>query len=420
MRWVVWSAILSITFVAGLAVGYSGHGRDALKAAFQRLPAELPGSGLGIPSDSSLVYSTYAGITGYDAYASRQGESMFAAVPRIPGLGPDGVSDLISLRAAGDVADRRRRLVAEIWGWPDLSTTARPDHVATGAVDPEFTGLPDLESIDRLEIGLAYELRSVAYHFHARRPNGGLVIFHSGHEDEGFVSGRAEIGRFLAEGYSVLALAMPLKGLNMPDPPFIDHPRFGPMQVTGNHNMFALLEDDRYSPLHLFLHPVLASVNYLEERYDYRSLAMVGLSGGGWVTTVYSALDPRIERSFPVAGTLPFHLRAVEPRLGWGDWEQSMSPIYRQVNYLDLYVLGGAGHGRRQVQILNQYDSCCFAGIGARSYVSAVSDRIDELDQGGDFDLVIDDSHVGHSISDAALTLILADLEGVLPDRGHR
>ena len=32
---------------------------------------------------------------------------------------------------------------------------------------------------------------------------------------------------------------------------------------------------------------------------------MVGISGGGWTTGVYSALDPRIEKSFVVAGTAP-------------------------------------------------------------------------------------------------------------------
>ena len=36
---------------------------------------------------------------------------------------------------------------------------------------------------------------------------------------------------------------------------------------------------------------------------------MIGLSGGGWTTTVYAAIDPRIVKSIPVAGTLPLYLR---------------------------------------------------------------------------------------------------------------
>ena len=412
MRWPTVVAIVSFTFLAGLAVGYAGLGRDALKAALARLP-----TGLDVPAGNRPVYSRYVEITGYDVYETRAGASLFEAVPEIPGLEPDGLSDLIALRDADDVTARRRRLVDEIWGRPDFPSAARPDRVTRTIGDPEFSELPGLASIDRLETVLAYGLKSVAYHLHATRPNGGLVIYHSGHEDEGFIAARSEIGRFLGEGFSVLAFAMPLKGLNMPDPPFIDHRRFGPMQVTGNHNMFALLEDGRFNALQLFLHPLVAAVNYVEEQFDYRLLAMVGLSGGGWTTTFYSAIDPRIARSYPVAGTLPFHLRAVEPRLGWGDWEQSMSPIYRHVNYLELYVLGSVGRGRRQVQVLNQYDPCCFAGIGARSYVDAVRNRVASLDSGGGFDLFIDDGHTGHRISDAALARIFADLDDALQAR---
>ena len=36
---------------------------------------------------------------------------------------------------------------------------------------------------------------------------------------------------------------------------------------------------------------------------------MAGLSGGGWTTTLYAAIDPSIRYSFPVAGTIPLYLR---------------------------------------------------------------------------------------------------------------
>src|SRR4051794_4575344 len=91
------------------------------------------------------------------------------------------------------------------------------------------------------------------------------------------------------------------------------------------------------SPVHYFMDPVVTVVNYLRAQYAYTSISMVGLSGGGWATTLAAALDPRISRSFPVAGSLPLELRTPEER---GDWEQAVPELYAIASYLDLYVLG--------------------------------------------------------------------------------
>ena len=40
---------------------------------------------------------------------------------------------------------------------------------------------------------------------------------------------------------------------------------------------------------------------------------MIGLSGGGWTTTVAAAIDPRVGLSIPVAGSLPFDMRFQHP-----------------------------------------------------------------------------------------------------------
>src|SRR5436189_4849979 len=84
---------------------------------------------------------------------------------------------------------------------------------------------------------------------------------------------------------------------------------------------------------------------------------MVGLSGGGWTTTICAAIDPRIRFSFPVAGTIPLALRTGG---SVGDREQYEPSFYRIAGYPDLYILGSQGHGRKQVQILVRRDDCCF------------------------------------------------------------
>jgi hypothetical protein len=163
----------------------------------------------------------------------------------------------------------------------------------------------------------------------------------------------------------------------------------------------------------LFLDPILRGLNYLEQHYGRRPTIMLGISGGGWTTTVYAALDVRVTRSYPVAGTLPFFLRQPHPGSGRftsdGDYEQRVTELYRRASYLDLYVLGSIGDGRKQLQITNKYDPCCFFGDGAKFYASAVAEAVAATGLGGDYRLVIDDTHAQHAISPHALDLIMAD-----------
>jgi hypothetical protein len=140
---------------------------------------------------------------------------------------------------------------------------------------------------------------------------------------------------------------------------------------------------------------------------------MTGISGGGWTTTLVAAIDPRIQVSFPVAGTLPFYLRSSSDRSkassNWGDWEQKIPGLYTTVNYLELYILGAYGEGRYQMQILNQFDPCCFAGVESKTYSDIVSRRVALLGKGG-WDLMLDKKNRSHAISKEAQEEIINKL----------
>ena len=58
------------------------------------------------------------------------------------------------------------------------------------------------------------------------------------------------------------------------------------------------------------MEPITVSLNYLDEEYDFSSYYMIGISGGGWTTVIYSAIDDRISNSFSVAGSYPLFLRS--------------------------------------------------------------------------------------------------------------
>ena len=152
-----------------------------------------------------------------------------------------------------------------------------------------------------------------------------------------------------------------------------------------------------------FIHPIQVNMNFLEEEYDFERYSIVGLSGGGWTSVVYSAIDDRITDSVSVAGSIPFYLRVNERDIG--DYEQTNIDLYKITNYLELYVLGAYGDGRQHVQIFNKNDSCCFSGTAYETYEFVVKDKISQLGK-GNFQIFIDDTHNEHKISDHTLRLV--------------
>jgi hypothetical protein len=174
-------------------------------------------------------------------------------------------------------------------------------------------------------------------------------------------------------------------------------------------------------PLRYFVEPVAVGLNYTQ-RVGYRVTAMTGLSGGGWTTTLYAALDSRVQRSYPVAGSLPHSVTARTcpgdtpasvPRC-FGDLEQRIPGLYRIASHLELYALGGWGRSRKQLAIYNVYDRCCFAGTSYREWMPRVQATVRRLGSGA-YRAVGDTTHRDHLISRYALRVIADDLLSVDP-----
>ena len=182
----------------------------------------------------------------------------------------------------------------------------------------------------------------------------GAIILHQGHSAwhcYGYSCNLTPIAqRFAYAGYVVYGMEMP------PDSP---------------HEV---------GPIDRFIDPVRMVLDAIEP--SGLPIYMVGLSGGGWTTTVTTYLDSRIKRGYSVAGDHPVYSL-------WGDWESKNPPA----DYLTMYAAAGS----RLVHIYNFNDPCCFAGI--------------EGDQG--FPYVNDTTHDQHEISPWAVYYILADMAGV-------
>lgn len=311
------------------------------------------------------------------------------------------VAGLITIASAEDVKQRREALTRFIWRDRGFPVDRRPSAVAPRHRDDQYGDLANLDHIDMLTVEMDFGVDSKIYHFHPSQGNGRLFLYHQGHTGD-FNYGKYVIAALLKEGYAVLAFAMPLVGMN--SRPLVDLPRLGKHRLV-KHRRFILLESETFTPMFFFMEPIAVALNHAMADQTYRSVSMMGISGGGWATTVYAALDPRIQRSYPVAGSLPFFLRSKRHRNTWGDYEQNLPTFYRIANYLELYLMGVAGSGRSQLQILNKYDSCCFSGISHETYQDEIQRRASAL--GGLFDIIVDDSHREHKISPVALKRIL-------------
>jgi hypothetical protein len=328
----------------------------------------------------------------------------------------------LSIRSPADVARTREQLIRFVWG-ADRLPDSMPGKVSNGVASP-LKDAANVQRVDALAITMEADQRTVAYHFISSTNNGHLVVVHQGHGCQLDSFGVGDLIRDLTRaGYGVLGMYMPRC-----------RPDDCPGGCTAAHEtLFATVRPAAGSPMKFFLEPITASLNYLERRSSedgfprYTAFHMAGLSGGGWTTTIYAALDPRITLSFPVAGTLPLYLRSGG---SVGDVEQTLPEFYRIAGYPDLYVLGSFGAGRRQVQILNRRDDCCFGAPqhsgpvpyddALRTYERQVQDRLHAL-RAGAFRLEIDEMAPNHQISPhAARTMILPELDSTRAPKGVR
>lgn len=317
---------------------------------------------------------------------------------------PNDIKSLIHVIDDTKISEKRNELINFLWGQKSLPNMT-PTKIENKIIDMRYDTLQNLESIDKLIIKMDNDFNSIAYLFNSSDPNKDLIIYHQGHAGD-FIAGKETIQYFLKNNYSVLALSMPLLGMN--SQPEILHPQFGLIKLQ-SHNQLELIDgNDDYSVIKYFIEPVIVSINYLETKYNFESIHMVGISGGGWTAILSAALDDRIEKTFSVAGSYPIFLRN-DPK-NFGDYEQHNLELYKIANYLDLYVMGSYGTDRLLVQIFNKYDPCCFDGDVSLLYDTQIKNTVSTLGK-GNFKTIIDDTHKEHKISNYSLEIIINELK---------
>ncbi len=315
----------------------------------------------------------------------------------------DDVSSLIHVNTIDSRIQIQNNLIDFIWNTNNLPLH-EPTRIETNITSQEYLNFKNLHSIDKITIEMDYGVDSVAYFFKPNVSNDKLIIYHQGHGGD-FSKGKNTIQYFLEKNYAVIAFSMPLLGMN--SQPIVDHPQFGKIKIT-SHNHFELLENENFSPIKFFVEPIIVTINFLENNYNYNSYHMVGISGGGWTSTLAPAIDDRISQSYSVAGSYPIFLR--NETKNFGDYEQHNLDLYKIANYLDLYVLASTGSERKFIQIFNKYDPCCFDTDSYSIYENEIKDTVRKLGT-GEFNILLDETHNKHMISNHALELIITNIE---------
>jgi len=316
------------------------------------------------------------------------------------------IDSLIKIDDKSDIDQKRNFLTEFFWDVGSLQRVIDKSplpQVEYDISDSRYSDFQNLNRIDKLTVEMEYGINSISYLFIPEVSNEKLILYHQGHGGD-FILGQETIQFFLNRDFTVLASTMPLVGMN--NQPIVEIDGFGKIKLI-SHEQLNLLKTNGFNPMRLFIDPIQINLTFLHKEYAFQQYSMIGISGGGWTTVIYSAIDERISDSFSVAGSMPFYLRVNDRDIG--DYEQTNTDLYQNVNYLEFYVLSGYGEKRTHIQIFNKNDPCCFSGNGYETYEFIIKDKISQLGN-GDFQVFVDNTHNEHKISDTALEYIIKNI----------
>ena len=214
----------------------------------------------------------------------------------------------ITISSPSVLASKREELITYIWpasGFP----TAASELVNSNVTSP-IAGLDNLERVEQLRTSMPrsdnYPVVVTTYHFIPNRKRERLAVVVQGHgcpcepdelEDYFDDPTKRTVQTLLHDGYSVMTIFMPLVSI----------PLDSNEQCTNLHAELFTMALPGSSGMAYFLEPTAKSLNYAVQHYpSYRDFSMIGVSGGGWTTTVYAAIDTRIKISIPVAARCRF------------------------------------------------------------------------------------------------------------------
>jgi len=184
------------------------------------------------------------------------------------------------------------------------------------------------------------------------KKNNKLLIYHQGHAGNPYnFKYFLELKEmFNKKGYDILSLSMSGLGYNLLSNKKYSFPinpnkdsnisfnfEFNDKEIM-RHDIYQLYHDENFpntKPLALMLSGNYYIIQKLKNNYD--KILMIGISGGGWATTILSALIPEIQNSYSFHSFFPkfFNINKYTRT----QWEFVYSDIWKEYDYWDFYFL---------------------------------------------------------------------------------
>ena len=180
------------------------------------------------------------------------------------------LDSLIKINNESDVDEKKNHLIEFFWNVESLDRvkySGQLPQVEFDISDSRYDNFQNLKRIDKLTVEMEYGINSVSYLLVPEESNKKLILYHHGHDGD-FILGKDTIQFFLERNFTVLAMTMPLIGMN--NQPIVEIDGFGEMKLI-SHEQFRLLEKNKFNPMKLFIHPIQVSLNFLEKEYDIQS-----------------------------------------------------------------------------------------------------------------------------------------------------
>lgn len=242
---------------------------------------------------------------------------------------------------------------------------------------------------------------------------GRYAIYNEGHGVPGIGSAAPMINWLLRAGWQVLVLDMPLDGLNAPD---ARYPLFG------HDDLDFLARAEGASALRWFFLPVAASVDLVYDDAHTRKsgvdLLMLGRSGGGWMSMLYSAMDTRVAVAANISGGAPLSIyldSSVFRPLG-SHYENETATLYDQVSSTDFLLTAGT---KGNFHFFSTHDPCCYRFSASHPWIRVLQSLKSRREK--KYRVFVDDRNDIHGLSTLGMATLGKFLEEVgLPSRATR
>ena len=227
----------------------------------------------------------------------------------------------------------------------------------------------------------------------------GMAVYLEGHGGFALDIGADVIGYLADLGWEVLVLDMPMSGAN-----------YYVAQPSSCHFSYGLNDSGGHLPIAKFMMPIKLAIDWAlsMSREPQSRLIMIGKSGGGWASTLYSSLDKRIEYLVAIAGLLPQSIRLEhDAPSDTGDYEQHEPALYSYLPYEHLMISAGS---KGAFYIYNENDPCCFHVHSDSPFLKFLEGAARAYKKNIGF--YIDPDNTEHSVSPKALEAMRVFIDG--------